>query len=232
MARILLVDDDHDIRELGKALLTHSGHETHVADGAISALQVLREYEIDLLITDINMPNFSGFDLLKMIRIEGLNKQLTICVLTARRDERDIQTAVRAGAHDYIVKPLDPNLFLRKINELLLKRPVRERSADDFVAARVKIPAKATLDTEIRSVSELGIIIRTPHQFRPGTMMQFDSELFYEISIPAPYMRVFSCQKVLGQWETRLSFMDLHDDSLAKIRDWIAQQTVKTKLTG
>ncbi|MES2855257.1 MAG: response regulator [Bdellovibrionota bacterium] len=231
MARILLVDDDQDIRDLGKALLSHTGHETHVADGAINALQIMREHEIDLLITDINMPNFSGFDLMKMIRIEGIH-QLTICVLTARRDERDIQTAVRAGAHDYIVKPLDPNLFLKKINELLLKRPVRERSADDFVAARVKIPAMATLETEIRSVSELGIIIRTPHQFRPGTMIQFHSDLFYEISIPAPYFRVFSCQKVLGQWETRLSFMDLHDESLSKVREWIAKQTVKTKLAG
>jgi DNA-binding response OmpR family regulator len=231
MARILLVDDDHDIRELGKALLSHSGHEAHVADGAINALQILREQDIDLLITDINMPNFSGFDLLKMIRLEGVGG-LTICVLTARRDQRDIQAAVKAGAHDYIVKPLDPNLFLKKIGELLLRRPVKERSSDDFVAARVKIAAKATFEVEIRSVSELGLIIRTPHQFRPGSVLQFDSELFYEISMEVPYMRVFSCQKVLGQWETRMTFMDMHDDTLAKVREWIAVQTVKAKLAG
>lgn len=156
MARILLVDDDYNIRELGRALLTMSGHEVHTSDGAINALIILREYNnIDMLITDVNMPNHSGFDLLKMIRLEAKWPFLMTVMLTGRREKRDVEAAAREGVDAYIVKPIDPELFVKRIDSLLARDTEVALPSVDF-----SIVAQIAMKVEIRSVSELGIVIK------------------------------------------------------------------------
>lgn len=224
MARILLVDDDYNIRELGRALLTMSGHEVHTSDGAINALIILREYNnIDMLITDVNMPNHSGFDLLKMIRLEAKWPFLMTVMLTGRREKRDVEAAAREGVDAYIVKPIDPELFVKRIDSLLARDTEVALPSVDF-----SIVAQIAMKVEIRSVSELGIVIKSPYQFRSGTLLPLDSAIFRRIGIANPLTRVFVSQRKDGDWETRLSYVDLNEDDLAKVRAWTThQQPVK-----
>ena len=128
MAKILLVDDDYDIRELGRALLVHAGHEVFTADGAINALIIMRAQSIDMIVSDVNMPAHSGFDLLKMIRVEGKWPHLLKVMLTGRREKRDVENAAIEGVHAYIVKPLDPELFTQRI-EISPRKRYRSRFA-------------------------------------------------------------------------------------------------------
>jgi len=127
MARILLVDDDRDIRELGRALLTTSGHDVAVADGVLATLQILQQSPIDLLIADVNMPQHSGFDLVRTIKGDGRWPNLIIAMLTGRRERKDIETALALGVNDYIVKPLNPHLFLKKVEDLLERHRPEDR---------------------------------------------------------------------------------------------------------
>ena len=227
MARILLVDDDFDIRELGRALLTQAGHEVQTSDGAINALQILRESPFDLLITDIGMPTHTGFDLLKMIRLEAKWPNLTTVMLTGRREKRDVELAAREGVEAYIVKPLNPEAFVSRIESLLEKNEV----IPPLPTVDFSIIAQIQMNVEIRSVSELGITIKSPYQFRPGTLVPLESAIFKRIGISNPLTRVFVSQKKDGDWESRLTFVDLNEDDAGKLRKWTtAQQQPSTSL--
>ena len=220
MARILIVDDDHDIRELSRALLTIAGHDVLLSDSAINALQVLRREKIHMLITDANMPNLSGFDLLKMIRLDGSHQNLSIVMLTGRRERGDVEAAKEAGVHEYIVKPIDPQIFVQKIAALLDRRPV-SASGDEFPSVRVNTKANATLSVDLRTISELGLLVRTAHELKPGSLLHIDCETFAEIGIPSQDVRVFISAEKDGQWETRLSFVSLDPRLAKRIREWI-----------
>jgi CheY-like chemotaxis protein len=224
MARILLVDDDYDIRELGRALLTHMGHEVHTADGAINALQVLRSAAFDMLITDANMPNHSGFDLLKMVRLEGKWPTMTNVMLTGRREKKDVELAVKEGVHAYIVKPLDPALFTDKIEDLLDKKLPKEETVL-LPHADFAVRASVQMGVEIHSISEIGITLKSSYQFRSGTLLPLDSEIFKHIGIRNPLMRVFLSQKRDGEWETRLTYTELTEQEAEKLRAFTLRQS-------
>ncbi len=221
MARILLVDDDFDIRELGRALLSQSGcHDVHTADGAMNALRTLREFDFDLLITDVNMPNHSGFDLLKMIRLENKWPNLTSVMLTGRREKRDVEAAGREGVDAYIVKPIDPELFVERIESVLERNNV----VVPLPSVDFSVMAQIQMSIEICSITEIGITIKSPYQFRSGTLLPLDSAIFRRIGIANPLTRVFVSQRKDGDWETRLTFVDLNVSDAAKLRTWTNQQ--------
>jgi DNA-binding response OmpR family regulator len=224
MARILLVDDDYDIRELGRALLSHTGHEVYTADGAIGALAILRERPIDMLITDVNMPNHTGFDLLKMIRLENKWSHLITVMLTGRREKRDVEAAAREGVHAYIVKPLDPLIFTDRVDTLLAKDTEVHLPTVDF-----SIVAQVAMNVEIKSVSEVGIVIRSPYQFRSGTLVPLESAIFKRIGIANPLTRVFVSTRKDGDFETRLTFVDLNEEDAQKVRLWTNSQQAPKK---
>ncbi|MCB9073463.1 MAG: response regulator [Bdellovibrionaceae bacterium] len=122
MFHILLVDDDADVRRLVKKILEKAGHSVIAVENGLSALGELNENHYDLLLSDANMPQYNGFDLVRAIRRLPKHKDLIIAMLTGRRDKNDIQKAVELGVNDYIVKPVDPEVLVNKIQKLLESR--------------------------------------------------------------------------------------------------------------
>jgi len=120
-ACILVVDDDASIRETFERHLSRSGHAVHVAGDGQQALSLLAEVDPALVITDVRMPGLDGLELLRRIR-EALDPP-DVLVITAHDDMRSTIEAMRAGAYDYLVKPLD----LDEI-DLLIQRCLRERA--------------------------------------------------------------------------------------------------------
>jgi DNA-binding NtrC family response regulator len=119
--RILIVDDDASIRETFEHHLARQGHEVATAESAEDALALLPGFEPVLVITDIRMPGMDGIELLR--RVREANKDLDVLVITAHEDMKTAVSAMKAGAYDYLVKPLD----LDEI-DLLLERCFRDRS--------------------------------------------------------------------------------------------------------
>ena len=105
MSRILVVDDDASIRETFLGHLEDLGHAPEAAASAEEALNRLRAFDPALVITDVRMPGMSGIELLA--RIKEASPDLPVLVITAHEDMRSAVDAMKAGAHDYLVKPLD-----------------------------------------------------------------------------------------------------------------------------
>ncbi len=119
VARILVADDDVDIRELVEFKLSTLGHEiVTVADGA-AAVDACKQGRPDLAVLDVMMPGVSGLDAIRQIRADPSLADLPIILLTARAQESDVETGFDSGADDYITKPFSPRELAARVQALL-----------------------------------------------------------------------------------------------------------------
>ena len=121
MARILVADDDVDIRELIEFKLSTLGHEiVAVSDGA-AAVDVCRDHKPDLAVLDVMMPGMSGLDAVRVIRSDEAMADIPVILLTARVKEADVETGFDSGADDYITKPFSPRELASRVQALLAR---------------------------------------------------------------------------------------------------------------
>src|SRR5690606_17833750 len=148
MATILLVDDDHDILTFGKKVLASVGYNVMTAPDVVTAVNILNQQEFDLIISDANMPVHSGFDLLKTLKSEKRFQNIPIALLTARRGREDIEQAIRLGVDDYIVKPIDASLLIKKVEGLFKKMPPAENPSFELQEISTHIKAHVKIEAE------------------------------------------------------------------------------------
>jgi len=108
MARILAVDDSRSIRELMAATLVDAGFECETADDGVDALNKCKTEMFELVITDLNMPNMDGLDLIVALRALPTYKNRPIVVVSTEAGRLKRKRARELGATGYIVKPFDP----------------------------------------------------------------------------------------------------------------------------
>lgn len=221
LARILMVDDDKDILKLGQKLLTHAGHIVVCAEDALKAMQLLDRLQFDLMISDANMPHYSGFDLVKTVRKQPIHKNMSITMLTGRREKRDIENAVKSGVDDYIVKPIDPMLFLEKVEALFTKKPPQKHLELNLAEYKLKTDGLLQLNTQILKVSEMGIEVLCSSTLQIGDVIELRAEAFDEIGIAPPPLRVLSCEATQAGYQCQLLFLGATETVLQKIRRWI-----------
>ena len=120
-ARILLVEDDLDQREILHMVLAGAGFEIVEATHGQMALEILAETAIDLILTDLNMPVMNGLELVKEIREQPQLVALPVIILTVMADaDREIEL-LEAGANDFCSKSVDRKVLLSRINKVLQK---------------------------------------------------------------------------------------------------------------
>ncbi|NMF04484.1 response regulator transcription factor [Clostridium beijerinckii] len=132
MFHILIVEDDKELRELFSTVLLKNGYKTTGAKDGIEALNVLDKEYIDLIISDIMMPNMDGFELIKSIRDAQFN--LPILMITAKESFQDKQRGFLLGIDDYMVKPIDVNEMVLRVGALLRRAQIiseRKQSVGD-----------------------------------------------------------------------------------------------------
>jgi DNA-binding response OmpR family regulator len=132
MFHILIVEDDKELRELFSTVLLKNGYKTTGAKDGIEALNVLDKEYIDLIISDIMMPNMDGFELIKSIRDAQFN--LPILMITAKERFQDKQRGFLLGIDDYMVKPIDDNEMVLRVGALLRRAQIiseRKQSVGD-----------------------------------------------------------------------------------------------------
>jgi two-component system chemotaxis response regulator CheY len=119
MSKILAVDDSKSMRQMVSMSLKSAGHEVFEAEDGVEALNIARNNEFDLVITDINMPNMNGVELITELRALPAYKFLPILCLTTE-SSGDMKTRGKAaGATGWIVKPFSPEKLLSVINRVL-----------------------------------------------------------------------------------------------------------------
>ena len=120
--RFMVVDDFSTMRRIVRNLLKESGYEqTEEAEDGAVALQKLRAGKFDFLITDINMPNLSGFQLLVEMKKDENLKHIPVLMVTAEARKEDIVMAAQQGAAGYIVKPFTKATLEEKLANILKK---------------------------------------------------------------------------------------------------------------
>jgi two-component system chemotaxis response regulator CheY len=120
--KFLIVDDFSTMRRIVRNLLKEIGYQNadEAEDGQI-ALTMLRGGGFGFVVSDVNMPNMNGFDLLRQIRADGALKALPVLLVTAEAKKEDIITAAQAGASGYIVKPFTKATLEEKLSKILQK---------------------------------------------------------------------------------------------------------------
>lgn len=120
--KILVVDDFATMRKVIKNLLKQVGYENNVeAEDGVLALRVLKSQKIDLVISDWNMPNMTGLELLKAVRADEDLKTTPFLMVTAEALQDNVIAAVKAGVSNYIVKPFTAEVLNEKITKILEK---------------------------------------------------------------------------------------------------------------
>ncbi len=120
--RFLVVDDFSTMRRIVRGLLKEMGcnNVDEAEDGAV-ALNMLKGGRFDFVVSDINMPNMTGFDLLKAIKADDQLRHLPVLMVTAEARKEDIVLAAQSGAAGYIVKPFTKATLEEKVTKIMQK---------------------------------------------------------------------------------------------------------------
>jgi two-component system KDP operon response regulator KdpE len=176
-ARILVVDDEPQIRRVMRVTLTEKGYAITDARSGEEALEKLRAERQDLVLLDMNMPGMGGLEACRRIRATS---DIAIIMLTVRDSETDKVQALDAGADDYVTKPFNSNELLARIRAALRRLPVStETPAHSVILDGIEI------NLSTRRVIVQGNAVRlTPKEF---------DVLHYLISnanVPVPHMKL------------------------------------------
>lgn len=143
MARVLVVDDEPQIRRFLRIALEAEGHEMHEADGVTAALKTAAFVRPDVAVVDLGLPDGDGIDLVRRLREWTATP---ILVLSVRADETDKVAALDAGADDYVVKPFGTAELMARLRSLL-RRTSGEGGEAEIVAGDLRIDLAARIVT-------------------------------------------------------------------------------------
>ena len=169
-ARVLVIDDDADIRALVAELLGRAGLSVEQAEDGRSGLRALHKSPPDLVVLDVSMPDLDGWQTLE--RIRDLS-EVPVLMLTARGDELERVRGLQAGADDYVVKPFGRQELVARVQALLRRagrdaaqqqeRYVDDRLTIDFAQRAVTFNGEAIALTPLE-FKLLGALVRHPRQ--------------------------------------------------------------------
>jgi len=159
--RILVVDDEPQIRRVMRTTLTTNGYEVSDARTGEEAVNKLGEERFDLILLDVNLPGINGLEACRMIRSGASVPDVAIIMLTVRNAEKDKVEALDAGADDYVVKPFSTPELLARIRAALRRAPFPPDSAPQRISFK-----DVEVDFVTRQVTLRGRSVRlTPKEF-------------------------------------------------------------------
>ncbi len=154
--RILIVDDEAEIRKILTILLENSGYEVVAANDGLSAVTTLRgDNEIDLCIMDVMMPRMDGLEACAEIRKFS---SIPVLFLTARSLEEDKEAAYTGGGDDYLVKPFSSKELLMKV-EALIRRYTSYKTKPQTLGKEIRLNNGVVLNPETREVYKNGTLL-------------------------------------------------------------------------
>ncbi len=123
MARIVVADDDADVRMLVALKLESSGHDVVAVENGAVAVERCQAVRPDLVVLDLMMPGMSGIEACRAIRSDPLIASTPVILLTARAQTADVDAGLAAGADDYVTKPFSPRELAFRVDSLLGSEP-------------------------------------------------------------------------------------------------------------
>jgi CheY-like chemotaxis protein len=119
MAKILVAEDERDIRDLITFMLRFAGYEVITVTNGEEAVQAALKEIPDLILTDVRMPKMSGYEACQRIKAEPTTKHIPVVFLTARGQEQEVQAGMAAGGVEYLLKPFEQAQLMKKVADIL-----------------------------------------------------------------------------------------------------------------
>lgn len=161
--RILIVDDESDVTELLEYKLEQEGYRVATLNDPLACIAKVREFEPELVLLDIMMPELSGIQLCRIIRADPITKEIPIIFLSARGEVEDRIKGLEAGAEDYISKPFNTNELLLRTSKMLRRSGSLSELAEQ---SRIEI-AGVVIDEDLHQLTVDGKnVILTATEFR------------------------------------------------------------------
>jgi DNA-binding response OmpR family regulator len=121
MARILIAEDEPDIRELVAFTLRFAGHEVTTTSNGEEAFNQASQIIPDLILMDVRMPRMTGYDACRAMKATPTLKDIPVVFLSAKGQDSEIQTGLDAGAEEYLLKPFAPDQLTERVRVILSK---------------------------------------------------------------------------------------------------------------
>lgn len=200
MLSVLVVEDDDRLCKLFCTVLSKNGYRTLGASDGIKAWDILENEYVDLIISDIMMPNMDGYEFTKSIR--DTNSEIPILMITAKEDFPAKKRGFQSGTDDYMVKPIDVNEMVLRVGALLRRAKI--------VHERKQIVGQTILDYDSLTVSRDGEVVELP---------QKEFYLLYKLS--SYPNKIFTRQQLMDEiWginsESDIQTIDVHVNRIRK----------------
>ncbi|WP_448594819.1 response regulator transcription factor [Thermoflexus hugenholtzii] len=122
MARILIAEDERDIRELIIFTLEFGGFQVLSATNGEEAVELARQHRPDLIILDVRMPKMTGYEACRLLKAQEETRSIPVVFLSAKGQEAEIRQGMEAGADAYILKPFAPDELIQQVRAILDRR--------------------------------------------------------------------------------------------------------------
>jgi len=129
MAKILIAEDERDIRDLIEFTLTYAGHQVFKAANGAEAVDLAPKVMPDLIMMDVRMPKMTGYEACRQMKTMDTVKDIPVVFLSAKGQESEIDSGLDAGAYDYILKPFEPFGLVSRVGEILEKFNASKKKA-------------------------------------------------------------------------------------------------------
>ncbi len=121
MAKILIAEDEPDIRELVAFMLRFAGYEVLAASNGEEAVEAATHNIPDLVLMDVRMPRMTGYDACRIMKANPDLRDIPVVFLSAKGQESEIQSGLEAGAEEYLLKPFSPDELTNRVRSILSK---------------------------------------------------------------------------------------------------------------
>lgn len=118
-AKMLIIEDDSNLVDLLRSILTALGFEVQTADDGETGIAAARKFLPDVILLDIMIPRLSGFDVCRILSTDAKTKGAKIIMMTGLDKMGDVEKAFSCGACDYLIKPFDSERLIKKVNKVL-----------------------------------------------------------------------------------------------------------------
>lgn len=225
MARILIVDDSKGTVVTTKKILTSNGHEVDGVLNAKKALELIRMRYYDVVFLDVNMPHVDGLHMLEQLRAFELDHEPAVCMLSAVSDHATIITSIQKGAMDYLLKPVDQQILLTKVNELLGQDVDKDYPSVNILHSQAAIlESRVIPEIVVQWLSELQISFKSSADFVEDSVHKIRIPLIQkELGLHSDtyIIKILTSESTEdNQYDVSGEFLGMVEFDQSKIRSW------------
>jgi CheY-like chemotaxis protein len=219
---VYVIDDNQADLVMARLLLRKEGCEPHLFQNQLEALRVLEKETPSLILLDFEMPEMTGVEVLKRIRRKPHLHNVPVIMVTGKSDIEDVKIAIASGANDYIVKPLDPEVFEMKLWRLLKNFNKTEKVKQDWVEYIIGQTAEQNvqlqIDAKVVSIGEVSLTVQTNSAIPLNLNISVKLPFLKDLDIPLLPLSVLSCEEVGDFYRVKCNIIGLPEKELQKIR--------------